>query len=177
MIDYDAIRADDERRYQAFRMTLAPTTRAELDAAATLIGPQGRSLSIDQRNQVCGCTWDAHTVRHIVGAKDPSCWFERLLAQDAQGQTSICCYAAPADDAQWDEWQDRPIDEWGTRYLTSRAVLRLAAQYEVTEGHVVGPWFCEECVCLCGRQTARPLGGFCAMCRTENDRWTDPTQA
>jgi hypothetical protein len=176
MIDYDAIRAADERQYQAFRATLDPIARAVLEAAAVLISRQGRSLTQEPSGRICGCTWNAHAVRHRLGATDPEHWFFALLALERTGDVSVSLYASPGEgaegDAEWRRWQDEePLENWGERHLTSRGVLALAGAYGITLDEVLPDFFCEECTCGCGRQSARPLGGFCVLCLIEYDLW------
>jgi hypothetical protein len=170
-MNLDALRAQDERDYQAYRATLAASARAELDAAQALMEEAGRAATPPAPGYAGGGRWWAHPVRHRLGATDHDTWFLAVLALERHGDVRVSLFASPGPgaegEARWQQWQDQPLETWGERYMTSRGVRALATRY----GDPVTPpaWLCDECVCSCGRQSQTPLGGFCVLCRLECD--------
>lgn len=175
MYDAERSRAEDERAYQAYRAALSGPARADLDAAQTLMQGIGRSLTQAATGAIVDCTWLLHAVRHRLGATDPEAWCRALLelAQRHPEAVLVSLYALLGDGeeglATWEPWHDQLVETWADRHVTNHGVLTLAATYGLTVPPAMPPWYCEECVCLCGRQTERPLGGFCVLCRLEYD--------
>jgi hypothetical protein len=162
-----ALHEADARLWAAWRARASAADRDAYDQVLALVGPQGRSGTLDiTRRFLIDVSWEAHAVRHALGAHDAVRWFVAVLALEPQGAVSVSVLARPADDATWHAWQDRPLGEWGVRHITPPGVLALAAAYgRISGAPQPAPFFCEECVCACGAPSAVPGGGWCAACR------------
>jgi hypothetical protein len=168
---HEDMEAFDERLFAVWLASLDRHARAQYTKALALYSSRGRSASVDTLSRVIvKVTWEAHAVRHRLGAQDALRWGIALLTQERQGRASLCLYASPGDDETFRFWEETmPLSDYGTCQLTTEAVLDLASQYHVSARSKKAPFFCDECICSCGRQVEEPLAFYCGPCRFAQD--------